>query len=370
MTDVASRPRRRGFWLCGLGSLAAVLIFAAARNWGFVEAGLLDPDFRVIHEAYDFNFGILPWVLFAMAGCFLALAWTWPTHRGGLFGFALLYGFFGGDLLVLRYYVTHVEPERLVVRRVRIETPKLSRPFRIVHLSDIQAGAIGTYERRIFRTVAAEEPDLVLNTGDFLQEVAPATFESELPKLVSLMRRHPVPHGYFGVFGDTELELYRVDDATLAPLKMLSSRAATVSFGGGRISVHGLSLFQSQNSEWASRSVDRWLEASDPSAFRILMGHSPNFALGFREHAIDLCLAGHTHGGQVRLPSYGPLVIDSEVPRTWARGFRRIGQPFLNVSAGAGSNRCEGLPPIRLNCPTELTVIDLVPLGQSENDDP
>ena len=63
------------------------------------------------------------------------------------------------------------------------------------------------------------------------------------------------------------------------------------------------------------------------------------------------------------MPFYGALVTDSLVPRAWAAGFRKIGIPFLNVSAGAGSNRHQGLPPMRLNCPTEMTIIDLVPLG-------
>jgi len=64
----------------------------------------------------------------------------------------------------------------------------------------------------------------------------------------------------------------------------------------------------------------------------------------------------------VRLPFFGPLTTYSEVPKDWARGFRRIGIPYLNVSAGAGSNRFNGLPPIRFNCPTEMTLIELVPL--------
>ena len=110
------------------------------------------------------------------------------------------------------------------------------------------------------------------------------------------------------------------------------------------------------------RSVEPWLEQSDANDFRILFGHSPDYALSVAEAPIDLCLAGHTHGGQVNLPFIGPLVIYSEVPKEWAKGFRRVGIPYLNVSAGAGSNRRGGLPPLRFNCPTEMTLIELVPM--------
>ena len=128
------------------------------------------------------------------------------------------------------------------------------------------------------------------------------------------------------------------------------------------ISLHGLNLRESKAQKWALRSVQPWLAGADPGVFRVLFGHSPNYALGMRDQPIDLCLAGHTHGGQVCLPWYGPLVTDSDVPRDWAQGFRRIGVPYLNVSAGAGSNRFEGLPPMRFNCPTEMTLIELVPM--------
>lgn len=361
MTDVASRPRLGGWKIAGI-SLALVVLYVGIRNYLYVDAGMLRPNFSVIHRAYDFNLWELPLTLFGVALFFAGLAVTWSGLRRGLLYLALFYAFLGVDLLLLRYYVTYVEPERLVVKHVRLETPKLERPLRILHITDIQAGAITDYERRIFDRIQELEPDLILNTGDFLQVVPPATFESEFPKLLAMIREVNPRLGTYGVFGDTEVELHGVPPDVMAPLRILSSRTAVIDTGAGRISLHGLSLYQSQNAEWAQRTIETWLEASDASDFRILFGHSPNFATGVGELPIDLCLAGHTHGGQVRLPWYGPLVIDSDVPREWAMGFRRVGIPYLNVSAGAGSNRFEGLPPIRFNCPTEMTLIELVPM--------
>ena len=276
-----------------------------------------------------------------------------------------LWVFFAFDLFALRYYVTHVEPERLVVRKIRIATPKLTESIRIVHLSDIQAGEIGKYQREIFRKIQELEPDLVLNTGDYLQVVPPATFDGELAKLIDLKARLRAKFGVYGVFGDTEMEMYRIPMEKLAPLVLLSSNSLRIDTGAGVISLHGLSLYESDKPEWALRSIESWLEGSDSRDFRILMGHSPNYALGVADYPIDLCLAGHTHGGQVRLPFYGALTTYSDVPKEWSRGFRSVGIPFLNVSAGAGSNRRHGLPPMRFNCPTEMTLIELVPLDSS-----
>ncbi|MFO8026487.1 MAG: metallophosphoesterase [Opitutales bacterium] len=362
MTDFAAKPKFWRVWLSGGISLLLVLVFVGLRNYFYLRAGMLKPDFGLIHAAYDFNLWQLPLGLLVIALLFGGLALTWTNLRKALFCVSGLYLFLAADLFALRYYVTHVEPERLVLRNVRIETPKLEQAVRILHISDIQAGSIGGYEKEIFARIAELDPDLILNTGDYLQEVPPATFESEWPKLVELFRSVAPKYGMYGVFGDTELELYRVPEESLGPLELLSSRTVEIATAGGSLSLHGLSLYQSNQAESARRSVGQWLEESEDGEFRILMGHSPDYAMGMAEEPIDLCLAGHTHGGQVRLPFFGPLTTYSDVPRDWARGFRRVGIPYLNVSAGAGSNRHDGLPPIRFNCPTEMTLIELVPL--------
>lgn len=362
MTDVASRSRSRRVWKAGLWFGLLLFGYVALRNYLYIQAGMLRPDFGVIHKAYRFNFGEVPLILGIVAALALGLAVTWTRSRASLIRLGVFYAFLAVDLLALRYYVTQVEPERLLIRQVRLETPKLTAPLRILHIADIQAGSVGDYQESIFDAVETLQPDLIINTGDFLQVVPPATFEEEWAKLHALIERVNPPLGTYGVFGDTERELYRFRPDSLAPLVMLSSRNVRIDTGRGLISLHGLSLYESNSGAWALRSVEPWLEQTPVDDFRILFGHSPNYALAMGESPIDLCLAGHTHGGQVNVPFYGPLVIDSDVPREWARGFRRVGIPYLNVSAGAGSNRFGGLPPIRFNCPTEMTLIELVPL--------
>ncbi|MGC6423846.1 MAG: metallophosphoesterase [Lentimonas sp.] len=362
MTDIASRSRSDGVWKLGVSVFVLVILYVVVRNYLFIKDGMFDPDFSVIHRAYEFNLGELGWLLFAIAILFGGLAVTWASVRRPLVILSFIFAFLGADVFALRYYVTHVEPEHLVIKRVRLETPKLRQPLRLLHISDIQAGEVGDYQREIFAQIAILEPDIILNTGDFLQVVEPATFEKEWAKLHALIAEVNPRYGTYGAYGDTERELYRIKPADLEPLRILSSRSETVQLDGGQLSILGLSLYQSRKGDWAMRSIDDWLKASDPNEFRIVFGHAPDYVMGLAEKPIDLCLAGHTHGGQVRLPFLGPLVIDSNIPKEWSRGFRRVGIPHLNVSAGAGSNRHKGLPPMRFNCPTEMTLIELVPI--------
>jgi len=91
----------------------------------------------------------------------------------------------------------------------------------------------------------------------------------------------------------------------------------------------------------------------------VVLGHSPNFALGRIE--ADLLVAGHTHGGQVRVPLVGPLVTLSKVPRRWAAGLTDLpGGGRLLVSRGVGMEGGSA-PRLRLFCRPELVVIDLAP---------
>ncbi len=359
MVDIATRPEKSRVWLWILIALVAFGVYVGYRNYQFVQAGMLRPNFAQIHRAYDFNLWELPWTLVGLSILF-AIMGRIGTPR--FYWIAGIYLFIALDLFFLRYWVTHVEPNRHEVRHVRIATPKLTHPVRLLHIADIQSGAIGAKEEALFEIIRELDPDIILNTGDFVQPVRPLTTNSELPKLVDLIGTTSPRYGTYGVYGDTDYLLYRFRVEAFAPMQMLSSSSVQVETVGGVLSLHGLNLNQSRDFSYAQRSVNQWLDASDSSDFRILMGHSPNYALGVGELPIDLCLAGHTHGGQVKVPWYGPLVTDSEVPRDWAHGFRRIGVPYLNVSAGAGSNRFEGLPAMRFNCPTEITLIELVPL--------
>lgn len=358
MMDAASRPkRRRPILLVALG-LLFVCVYVGIRNYQFIQAGMLKPDFGQIHRAYDFNLWELPWTLVVCA----VLVGGAACIRRELRWLSGVLLFLALDLFALRYWVTHIEPNQHDVRQVRIATPKLTQPVRLLHIADIQSGGIGDKEAALFDLIRELDPDIILNTGDFVQPVEPRTVDSELPKLVELIASVKPRYGTFGVYGDTDYMLYRFCVDNFAPMRMLSSRSVHVQTAGGGLSLHGLNLNQSRDFNYAQRSITAWLDESNATDFRILLGHSPNYALGVGELPIDLCLAGHTHGGQVRVPGYGPLVIDSEVPRNWARGFRQVGVPYLNVSAGAGSNRFEGLPPMRFNCPTEMTLIELVPI--------
>jgi len=72
----------------------------------------------------------------------------------------------------------------------------------------------------------------------------------------------------------------------------------------------------------------------------------------------DLVLAGHTHGGQLRVPGFGALVTNCDLDRRRARGLSTYEGSVLHVSAGLGTSP---YAPIRFACPPEATLLTLVP---------
>jgi predicted MPP superfamily phosphohydrolase len=340
--------------------LILVGVYAIIMNLVHLNSGMLEPNFEIINQFYRFNFFLLPSCFIFLCLFYLVLFFRSFKKARTLFLSAFC-GFVAFSLLALDYYITEVEPYRCHIREVQLFTDKISKPLKIVHFSDIQSAGVGEYEALVFEKITSINPDLILYTGDFLQLGKDREFNKEWSKLLVLFKQLNPRFGIYAVFGDTELELYSRSKAELMPIRMLSSTTSQFEFEGGTVSILGLSLFQSKRPLWAMRSIEPWIESSDEELFKIALGHSPNFALALKDTPVDLCLAGHTHGGQVRVPFYGPLTIYSKIPKEWALGFRQIGLPYLNVTAGVGSNRYGGLPPIRFNCPTELTVIELLP---------
>ncbi|MEZ5989753.1 MAG: hypothetical protein R3F30_11640 [Planctomycetota bacterium] len=262
-----------------------------------------------------------------------------------------------------------VEPYRLQVRHYRLESARLAGipgPIRVVVLADLQTDEVGAFEREVFARVDALRPDLLLLPGDWLQlPLGDPGFEAQRAKLVELFRglEHPPRYGMYAVDGDVEEARQVLRGTGVTILQDQCAPCDPVS----RLQVFGLR-------RWSSRQPagpgSAWDEAFFKAQARfdgltILLGHSPDFARGFFEGVSTevLAVAGHTHGGQVVVPFYGPPITLSDLPRDVAAGgFFRFGDAALCVSRGVGMERAAA-PRLRFLCPPELVVIDLTAPG-------
>ncbi len=130
----------------------------------------------------------------------------------------------------------------------------------------------------------------------------------------------------------------------------LKNRKAERSTNGLRLEIVGL------DDPHIHRADIRVATRNDPEAFGLAVVHSPDPAPELAALGYDLVVAGHTHGGQVRLPLAGALVTNSSFPNRLASGLMRFGKAYVHVSRGLGTSK---YAPFRFLCRPEATVLEL-----------
>ena len=266
-------------------------------------------------------------------------------------------------LLSIFIYATYVEPRSLRIIEIEINTDKFDTELTIAHISDIQSKRIGAYEKKVFEKIAEIQPDIVFHTGDLIQAFPEDEYEYQLASLARLFKKLNPKYGVFNVIGNIDHESKIKTFDRKSGVKTLINSSTEVIGEGFQLDVLGLSWLQSMEGD--KDRIDKWLQ-NNGGDFKILLGHAPDFILSIEDSQIDLCLAGHTHGGQVNLPLIGPLLNASKTPKSWAKGFRKVYRTSLNVSSGVGTERAPGLPSIRFNCPPSITIFKII--GQIRKD--
>ena len=269
---------------------------------------------------------------------------------GGVLGLAALAG---ADTLA-------VEPRDLQPRRVNVllkRLPEAFDGFRIAQISDIHFGPYmgqAGVERAV-RLAQSFQPDLVALTGDFVS--------------------HPWKQGN-GRSGAMFIEPCADVLAQLKDTRMIAVLGNHDHFNGANIVEAGLKergiavprnaslpLERGKDRIWIAGVDDVWVRTADlgrtlrgipTTEATILLAHEPDFADHAACFPVDLQLSGHSHGGQVRLPGIGALVLP-EMAHKYPIGLNRVRalQVYTNVGLGVIN------PPVRFLCPPEVTFLTL-----------
>jgi predicted MPP superfamily phosphohydrolase len=258
------------------------------------------------------------------------------------------------------YAGTHARHELEIVRRTILirDLPDSFRGFRIAQISDIHLveWTEPWFLQRVVDATNKLAPDLVALTGDFI---------SNGPRSVSVAyKAMPVcAEVLSGLRCPLRYAILGNHDATVDPGMVIRALASV------RIPtlVNSFTAIERGNDRlWLCGVDDPGTSQPDltlavppnPGAPVILLAHEPDYADGVRRHPraplIDLMLSGHSHGGQVRIPLIGPLVLPP-MGRKYVEGLFRIDQMQLYVNRGIGTVSL----PFRFDCPPELTEITL-----------
>jgi hypothetical protein len=277
-------------------------------------------------------------------------------------------------------YTLGVEPSWIEVTQPHITIPGLAPAFnglRIAHLSDLHYGSylpLGRLERLV-RLTNALRPDLVAITGDLVSEPVTLTYlRNHLldlpqpnfrrsPNAAPLYRTVIAPlshleavYGTLAVFGNHD---HWVDDQVgwrylrAAGIPLIHNRHVLLERRGAALALAGVDDY------WEGvQDLEAAFLGAPPAeeAPRILLCHNPDYAVdpALARHQVSLMLSGHTHGGQVYIPGYGPPVLPIR-HRQFARGLVQASWGQVYVSRGVG----QVTPPVRFLTRPELALITL-----------
>jgi uncharacterized protein len=243
-----------------------------------------------------------------------------------------------GQLRVTRHGLQLAQAKRLVT------------PLVVAFASDFHAGRATHPEifSALMDEVARQKPDVLLLGGDFVFGKA-----KYMNQLTGLLSKYRAPLGTFAVLGNHDLW---TDDVFIAAqlreigVEVLINRNTPLPPPFDMVSICGL------DDPWTGEAdLKQALEGARP--VRILLSHSPDGLLKLDQEQFDVCLSGHTHGGQIALPN-GKSIVNAGGPLSsiYTRGiFPMQGNGPLIVSRGIG---CSSIP-VRINSDPELVVCTL-----------
>lgn len=228
-----------------------------------------------------------------------------------------------------------IEPRWLKINHLRLA---VGEPVaRFVHFTDLHHKGDRKWLASVVERINALKPEFVCFTGDLIED------KEHLPETLELLKRLNAP--LFGVPGNHDYWSH-ADFKAIARAFTATGGAwlldTSVTVTGAKVRLHGLSC------------ETPMLLSPEPGVKNVLLAHYPLWCEKVAPHRYDLMLAGHSHGGQVRLPFYGPITVPYGVGQYDLGHFDTPAGP-LYVGSGIGYFYLN----FRFRCRPEITLVEI-----------
>lgn len=254
------------------------------------------------------------------------------------------------------YYAREIEPALLSMNEETITSsniPAAFQNYKIIQFTDTHIGFHYKIEqfKELIKKINAENPDIILFTGDLVDAPQSYSWGSELNQLLNSLE---APDGKYWIYGNHDHGGYgteKVNDVmTKSGFTLLQNTTTSIRKGDDQINLAGL-----DDVMLGAPDLTKTFHNVDADLFTILLVHEPDYADNTAKYPVDVQLSGHSHGGQVRFPFIGHLYTPAFAEK-YVKGKYRINDKLtLYVSKGIGTTRL----PYRFLCKPEFNVYTL-----------
>ena len=261
----------------------------------------------------------------------------------------------GCTTILAASYPIFIERYLVQFNRYTIRVPHLPEAFsglKIIHISDLHYGYLVSYSfaKGLLNEVQSIEKDIIVCTGDYIHERNSTT---QIDKIWPLLSELKAPEGVFSVLGNhdhwgsTKRSLYWLENSG----QSARGKAIPIERRGQRIWVAGAGDLWEDDID-----IDDVLREVPKNECRIVLAHNPDTADRAYKERVDLMISGHTHGGQVNIPFYGPPILPVNNKNYSSGLVKTTKNESLFISRGIGW----AIYPVRFNCFPEIPLLELI----------
>lgn len=253
-------------------------------------------------------------------------------------------------IIILGVWAFLIEPSILKVSIINLKNNHL-KGLKVVFIGDLH---VKPYQKKhlknIVKKISEQHPDLILCIGDFVSghKKSQSLSIEEITQELSVLKPK---YGFYTTLGNHDwwqggenIEKVLEESGII----VLGNENITININDKKLCIAGIE-------DLSTKGVDIEKALKNIHQPSILLSHSPDvFPLINKQNKIDLVLAGHTHGGQVRFPFIGPLIVPSDYGNKYAQGLIEESNHIMFVTKGIGTS----IIPVRFNCTPEIVVIN------------